>query len=195
VAGYHLRESRKTLSVPDAANIVIDMLKAQGPATVKFHTGKVVSSVADKPTDPHYRLLEKIGVLKVGSGAAYGRPVEITLTPKGEHLLGQIAGVQKSTEKDGTEVYTVPLAERRLVDVSRVEMVRIGRANVEFTWKWEPNALGESFDAAGATVKTFNTWDRSTLINKYGVQFYHEAPTRVVIAVSKGDKGWQPALD
>ena len=39
---------------------------------------------------------------------------------------------------------------------------------------------GDLFDAAGPAVKAFNTWDRSTLIDKYGANFYHDpAPTRV----------------
>ena len=195
VAAYHLRESRKVLSVPDAANIVIEALRTEGPATLRFHTGLVVSSVADKPGDPHYRLLEKIGVVKLEHADKYGQRAQVTLTPKGEQMLAQISGVQKSKEKDGSELYIVPLAEKRLVEISKIEMVHIGRANVEFSWKWEPNALGESFDAAGPTVKAFNTWDRSTLIDKYGVQFYHQDPRKVAMAVAKTDKGWQPAVD
>jgi hypothetical protein len=181
--------------VPDAANVVIDVLKAEGPATVRFHTGALVSSVADKPGDPHYRLLQKIGVLKLGKGDIYGQHVSVALTPKGEQLLAEIPGVRKSKEKDGSELYVVPLAEKKLVEVSKIDMVRIGRANVEFSWKWETNVLGESFDAAGATVKAFNTWDRSTLIDKYGVQFYHQDAKKVVMAMTKSDKGWHPAVD
>jgi len=195
LAGYHLRESRKVLTVPDAANAVIDVLKAQGPATIRFHTGVLVSSVADKPTEPHYRLLEKVGILKMGHGIPYGRPVPVALTPKGEQLLSQISGIQKTKDPDGTEAYIVPLAERRLVDVSRIQMVRAGRANVEFTWMWDPNPLGENFDAASPTVKSFTTWDKASLIDKYSVQFYHQEPTKVVIALVKTDKGWKPAID
>jgi len=195
VAGYQLRESRKVLSKADAANVVIGVLKAEAPPTVSFHTGSLVASVADKPSNPQYRLLEKLGVLKLGPGNGYDHPVSVKLTPKGEQLLAQIPGVQRSKEKDGSELYVVPLAEKRLVDISKIEMVRIGRANIAFSWKWETNALGADFDAAGPLVKTFNTWDRGTLIDKYGVQFYHEAPTTVAMALAKTDKGWQPAVD
>jgi len=194
VAVHNIRESRKVLTVPEAANVITDVLKAQGPATIRFHTGSLVSSVADRPTEPHYRLLEKIGVLKIGRATSSGA-VPIALTPKGEQLLSQIPGVQITKEKDGTEAYLVPLAVRRLADVNRIETVRTRRANVEFTWMWEPNALGESFDAGGAPVKAFNTWDRATLIDKYGVQFYHDAPTKVIMALTRTDKGWQPATD
>ena len=47
------------------------------------------------------------------------------------------------------------------------------------------------FDAAGPMVKGFNTWDRATLIEKYGASFYHGAPTRAAQMFSKSDKGWQ----
>ena len=193
VAIYQLRESRKVLSVPEAANVAIDILKTQGPAVVTFHTGTLVSSVADKPTDPHYRLLEKAGILKqVKMGKAFGSPVKVTLTPDGERLMLQIPGVKKSQEKDGTVAYTVPLAARRLVEVSKVTMTGTRRATFEFTWRWEPNVLGENFDAGGAMVKSFNTWDRGLLINKHGAQFYNEPPTKVVMAVVRTDKGWEP---
>jgi len=104
LAGYHLRESRKVLTVPDAANAVINVLKAQGPATIRFHTGLLVSSVADKPTEPHYRLLEKAGILKTGHGIAFGRPVPVALTPKGEQLLSQISGVKRLKTRTGAKL-------------------------------------------------------------------------------------------
>jgi hypothetical protein len=51
------------------------------------------------------------------------------------------------------------------------------------------------FDAAGPAVKAFNTWDRSTLIDKYGAHFYHEAPHRVAQSLMKTEKGWQVATE
>src|SRR5258706_382394 len=59
VSGYYLLESRKVLANQDAAIVATSVLKAQGPAVLKFHTGVIKSSVDDKPHDPHYRLLEK----------------------------------------------------------------------------------------------------------------------------------------
>jgi hypothetical protein len=46
-------------------------------------------------------------------------------------------------------------------------------------------------DASGSLVKSFNTWDRGTLIDKYGVKFYHDAPTKAVIAFVRGDGEWK----
>ncbi len=196
VAAYQLRESSKVLTVPEAANLAIGLLQTQGPATVTFHTGLLVSSVADKPDDPHYRLLEKAGILKrVPRGKGYDRPVMTTLTPKGEQLLSQIKGVRTTKEKDGTETYVVPLAEHKLVDVPKVTMTGTGRATVEYSWKWDPNSLGEDFDVAGSLLQSFNTWDRGALIDKYGAQFYHAAPTNAVVSVIRTDKGWQLATE
>ena len=33
------------------------------------------------------------------------------------------------------------------------------------------------------------------IINKYGAHFYHEAPTKVVLALMKTDRGWQVATE
>jgi hypothetical protein len=196
VAAYQLWDSRAVLTPPEAANVVTSALQSEGPATVRFHVGKLVSSIADKPTDPHYRLLEKAGILKeVKQGKSYDSPVLISFTPKGEEVLAKIAGVKKSEEKDGSEAYVVPLAERKLVEVSKVTMTGTGRATVEYTWRWEPNTLGENFDAAGDMIHTFNTWDRGALINKYGAQFYHGAPTKVLMSVERADKVWKPAAE
>ena len=190
---YYLIQSRQTLTTQEDTNLAVEVLKAQGPATVKFHTGAVVPSMDDKPGDPHYRLLEKAGVVKLEK--TKGRTAPVALTPKGEGLLKQISGVKQFNEKDGTEAYVVPLAERKLLTVSNVTMTSAGRARVQFTWKWETNVLGESFDASGPALKAFNTWDRATLIQKYGAAFYHEAPKTVVIAAVKTDKGWQLASE
>ena len=196
-AGYFVYQSRQVLPVSQANRIATDVLLGLGPATVHFHTGKVQASVSDKPEDPHYRLLEKLGLVTVGkpkpSGYLFAYPV--ALTPKGEQLLKQIPGVMESREKDGTESYVVPLAERKLVEISKITMTGTGRGDFEYTWKWEPNVLGESFDAAGPEVRSFNTWDRAILIQKYGVGFYHDPPQKAMIAVMKGDRGWQIATE
>jgi hypothetical protein len=191
VAAYYLKESRRVLTTAEATPVVLDSLKGLGPVTIHFETGLVRASVEEKPRDPNYRLLEKAGLIKIGGDQGWKTPV--ALTPKGEGLLGSIAGVQKSKDKDGSDKYQVPIAERKLVEITRIAMVNPSRANVEFTWKWDANPLGELFDASGDMVKGFNTWDRSTLINKYGANFYRAEPTRAVLALLKSDKGWQVA--
>jgi hypothetical protein len=44
-------------------------------------------------------------------------------------------------------------------------------------------------------VKSFSTWDRGTLIAKYGVKFYHAAPTKASMAFARKDNGWQIATE
>ena len=68
-------------------------------------------------------------------------------------------------------------------------------ARVDFTWKWEPNKLGDAFDASSAAVKGFSTWDRATLIQKYGAAFYHAEPTRAAVRLAKKDGQWQVASE
>lgn len=193
-AGYFVWQNKQVLSNADAGNAIATVLREQGPATVRFHVGLVKPSVAEKPEDPHYRLLEKAGVVKLGKSK--DRVFPVALTSDGEKLLAQIPGVSKSKEKDSTDVYLVPLAERRVVEVSKVTMNSPTRATVIYSWKWEPNKLGNLFDASGSLLKSFNTWDRATLIDKYGANFYHADPTKVQIVLSKSDSGtWQPFVE
>lgn len=193
VAGYYLVQSHKVLTKADAGTAVASILKAQGPVTVTLHTGMVPDGYAESPSDARYRLLQKAGIITIGK--AKGEKIPVALTDKGNELLKQIEGVVQNKEDNGTEKYVVPLATRRLVDVSSVTMDNPARARVEFSWKWEPNALGENFDAAGALIEGFNSWDRVSLIDKFGARFYHEAPTKVVVALIKGDQGWQAATE
>lgn len=196
VAGYFIIESRRVLSTADATAVASDVLRMQGPATLTFHTGMVKGSVDDKPHDPHYRLLEKAGFLRIGKDTgAYGTITPIELTTEGQNLLSQIVGVTKGKEPDGVVIYTVPLANRTIVSVNNIKMVNPTRATVDLTWKWEPNKLGNLFDASGSMVKGFSTWDRAMLIQKYGANFYHGDPTKVTLALTKGDKGWQVATE
>jgi hypothetical protein len=193
VAGYFLIQSRKVLSTPEAANVVIDVLKAQGPTTVSFHTGRVKDSYSEDASDPRYRLLQKVGVIKISKAKGFASQVD--LTPKGKELLQQIPGVKQSKESDGSFAYVVPLATRRLMDVSSVTMSGPERAAIYYSWQWEPNALGENFNAGGSGLAGFNTWDRSSLIDKYGARFYHEPPTKAAIAVVKTSQGWKLATE
>jgi len=197
VAGYYLIQNRKVVTLQEATQVAASALKDQGPATLRFHTGLVKSSVNDNPTAPHYRLLEKAGLVRLGKAqGAYGTITPVALTPGGQELLKRIDGVQHSTEKDGTELYVVPVAERRLLSVSNIKMLSPTSATINITWDWKTNPLGELLDAGGSMVKSFNTWDRATLIQKYGANFYHAAPTQVTLALAKSDSGvWQIATE
>ena len=194
VAGYYVWQNKQVISNADAGNAITESLQTQGPATVRFHVGMVKPSVAEKPQDPHYRLLEKAGIVKLGKANYPIFPV--AMTSQGEKLLADIPGVSKVKEKDGTDLYVVPLAERRLVEISKITMNSPTRATIIYSWKWEPNKLGNLFEASGSLVKSFNTWDRATLIDKYGANFYHTDPTKVQIVLTKPDRGpWQPFVE
>ncbi|HXX27356.1 MAG TPA: hypothetical protein VEI99_02770 [Terriglobales bacterium] len=187
VAGYYIRESRKVLGMYEASSLAMAALDTQGPALIRFHTGFLAPSL--KPQDPNYRLLEKAGLLKLGKEK--GRTTPVTLTPAGEKQLAEIAGVEKTTENDGTVSYVVPIAERRLLGVNRITMIDLGHATVEFTWKWEPNRLGDLFDISGPLVKSFNTWERAALIGDYAANFYHGDAKQAVISVVKSGPVWK----
>lgn len=197
VAGYYLVQNRKVLTMQEATSVAETVLTQQGPATLRFHTGLVKSSVDDSATAPHYRLLEKAGLIKIGKAQGpWGATIPIAVTPKGVDLLKQIQGVNQSKEKDGTELYIVPVAERKLVGVTNIKMINPSYATIDVTWKWNTNPMGELLDASGPLVKSFSTWDRATLIQKHGANFYHGEPTKVTLALSKNAKDvWQIATE
>ena len=71
------------------------------------------------------------------------------MTPAGEKLLGEIKGVDKGKNSDGNTTYVVPLAERKIVAIDKITMIKPHLARVDYTWKWEANRLGKEFDASG----------------------------------------------
>jgi hypothetical protein len=193
VAGYYVWQNKQVLGTDQASEAIAASLKAQGPAVVHFHTGLVKASVDERPESPHYRLLDKAGIIKLGK--TNGRTTPIALTSQGQKLLSEIPEVLKTREKDGTDSFVVPLANRQLAEVSKITMLNPERASVQYSWKWDPNKLGNLFDASGSLVKSFNTWDRATLIEKSGANFYHNEPTKVAVVLVKSDRGWQIAIE
>jgi len=187
--GYFLVKQKKDLTAEDAAPVLTAALKAQGPASVHFHSGHVVPSVDEKPRDPHYRLLEKAGIVKLTpdkkSGGAF-----VAVTEVGEREISSLPEFKKWKNPDNTDAYAVPLAIRQLAQVTKVTMTGPNTARVEYVWKWAPTRVGEKFDASGALVKTFNSWERATLIKDYGVDFYSE-PKRASAFMIRSDKGWK----
>jgi hypothetical protein len=188
VAFYFVMESRKTLAAADAAPILRASLESMGPVTLTFDVGKLSGQTSQNAQDPHYRLLEKEGYVKIGKEVK--GTSEVSLTAQGSAWLNDIPGVKKAKNADDNDEYTVPLAERKFLQVDKITMVSTGRAAVEYSWNWQTTKAGELFDAAGPAVKAFNTWDRSTLIDKHGANFYHGEPTKVTVLLVANGKTW-----
>jgi hypothetical protein len=185
---FQVRE-KTPLSAQQANAIVTAALQGPGPAIIHFRSGLVVSSVDEKTGDPNYRLLEKAGILKVAK-APHDAEL-ISVTPGGEQLVAAIPGFKKWKDADGTFIYQVPLAQRQLVSITDIKMNGVNNAVVQYTWKWVPNQMGDLFDAGGTAVKSFNLWDRQTLINKYEAAFYHGDPTKSTLPLMRTDQGWK----
>ena len=175
------------LSAQEASGIAAATLQGPGPAVIHFSTGLVKND--EKLPDPNYRLLEKAGIVKL-SKAPPGSAL-VSVTPEGERLLTSIPGFKKEKEADGSFSYQAPLAQRQLVSIASVTMNGADNAVVEYNWKWVPNQLGDVFDAGGPLVKSFNLWERQTLINKYEVDFYHGDPTKSTLALARNGRGWK----
>ena len=186
--GYMIWQGRQTLKPEEAAQVLTASLMQKGPAAVKFHTGLITYKVNDTATDPHFKLLAKLGI--VTTKPAKDGALQVDLTADGEKRITSIPEFQKK-EDEGVIAYKVPLAMKEVVKVDKVTWVSPTAANVEYTWQWKPNDLGKEFDASGDTVKTFNTWDRSVLIQKYGVDFYSAAPMKETVRMTKKDGKWQ----
>ena len=182
-------KAKTPLSAQEAGGIVAAALQGPGPAVTQFHTGLVKPSAEETPEDSRYRLLEKAGIVKLAKAARGSATV--SLTPAGERLITALPNVKKWKETDGSFCYQIPLAQRQLVSISGITMVGVNGATVEYTWKWMPNQLGDVFDVGGPLVKSFNLWDRQTLIDKYEADFYHGNPTKSTLALVRTDQGWR----
>ena len=189
VSVYFVLQNRKVLSTAEVSPVIQSNIDNLGPVTLTIATGDLKPEVGQRSTDPHFRLLEKAGYLKLGKEEHGKTPV--AWTSNGETWLAGIPGVKKSTNADKNTEYVIPLADRKIVTIGKITMLNPNKATVEYTWKWETTKAGELFDASGPAVKAFNTWDRSTLIDKYGANFYHSEPTKVLIMVANTQKGWQ----
>ncbi len=191
---YFVKGARDVLTVPVATTAINQMLQEQQPPTIRFSTGTVVSSLNEKPLDPHYKLLAKLGIVTT-KPKGYNSLI-VVLNPAGDKLFSQITGVQQAINRDKTVTYLVPLAQRKLVEVDKVTMIKPHLAQVDYTWKWAPNRLGTEFDASGSVVKSFATWDRATLIKSYGVDFYSAPPTKASVVLVEGKDGsWKPYVE
>jgi len=191
-AAYFIATSQKDLSPEQARTVLSQAMRERGPAYVHFSVGVVKPSVGEKPRDPHYKLLENAGFVKLGK--AKGDAVSVTLTPLGEGTFSRLPEFKKVMKPDGAQALDVPLATREVGEITKITMVSPSMAQVEYTWKWKPNKVGDLFDASGDALKKFSTWDRATLIKSYGADFYHDAQKSTVNIV-RGKNGWQIATE
>jgi len=119
----------------------------------------------------------------------------VTLTDEGAKIVDSIKDVVKKKDADGTTDYTVPLGLRKVVQVGEIKKISPSKFLVSYTWKWEPTKLADTYDVQGKAVQSFSTYERSVLIDKFGVDYYHAEPKKAAIYVVKDDKGWKTSAD
>lgn len=184
-----VKEAKSGRMTQEQATASVDaILKGNGPATLRFQTGLLYQTTEIKPYDPHFKLLEKAGLIKTAKGKEGGLKVE--LTPAGEKFVKDIPGVVTKKKNDDVTEYLVPLAKRVLVAVNDVKIPSPNNASVTYTWKWEPTAAGDIFDASGSYTAKMGQWERMQLIKDYGADFYHAAPSSRTMSFVRMDKGW-----
>jgi hypothetical protein len=187
--GYLVLQTTRTLKPTEAAKVVEASLKAQPISSVSFHAGHITPHMNDSPDKPQYALLADAGVITYKKDKKTFE-ADVALSPQGEQTITSIPEFQKKTESNGTVAYKVPLAARKFVKIENITKLAPNRFQVEYSWQWEPNKLGEVFNASGQYVKKFSTWDRAQLIDKYGADFYHSEPTRTTVLIIRGADGW-----
>jgi hypothetical protein len=185
-------QSKRTLKPEEATAAVSNRLKSSAPVSVTFHTGLVSYAAADKPSDPQYKLFEEAGILKIAKAKGYAAQVD--LTPAGKQFLASLTDAQTAPDKDGTTAYTLPLASRKLVSVDKVIKLSPDRFEVEYTWAWQTTKAGDMFDVPGKLVQELPAYDRSRLIDQFGANYYHGAPTHATLLLKKNDNGWVPVF-
>jgi hypothetical protein len=189
---YFVRSAHEVVTTSQATAILGDVIKTQGPDVTHFSVGDAVEPLNGQQ-DPLYKLLLQTGVITAKPKPKDTTILMVTLTGQGESLLSSIDGVQKETKSTGNVAYTVPLAQRKLLSIDKITLVKPHVAQVDYTWQWEPNRLGQQFDASSPMVKGFSTWERSTLIKSNGADFFSAPPTKASIILMEGDDGvWKP---
>ena len=188
---YMVVQTKRGVPEQEAATIIAQQLKQEGAAKTHFYTGLVKQTAGEKVLDPHYKVFEKAGIIdyKLQKDKFSAK---VTLTPEGEKKITAL-GAQVTPPAKGEEdtLYVVPLAERKLVAITQIKMDGPNRAYIEYTWKWDANELGKTFDASGPLVKGFGTYERMALIDKYGAAFYSADPVKTTALLVKKDKGWE----
>jgi predicted transcriptional regulator len=189
--GVVLYQSKQTIKPEEAAAVIGTKLSSAAPISVTFYTGNVSYAVANKPSDPQYKLFEKAGFLKIGKGKGWAAQVD--LTPEGKQFLASLPEVKTVPDKDNTTSYVVPLATRKMNTVGTVTKLGPDRFQVQYTWTWQTTKAGEIFDIPGKLVQSLPSYDRSVLIDQHGANYYHSAPSQAAMVLRKSDKGWEPA--
>jgi len=188
VIGYYVFQLKKGISQAEATTVIEAQLKAKVP-TVAFRSGKVQANGGEQPKDPHYKVLEKAGLLNLKNVSWDTNIVEVT--PAGEKLFSSIPGFTKKQNSDNTWTYDVPLATKKLLKIDSLKLNNPGSATVEYEWQWVPNQVGDLFDVGSGNLNSYTTWDRQKLIDRYGADFYHAEAKKEALSLVKGDKGWQ----
>ncbi len=182
---YVTMEARKGMSQAEAKRAVAAML-AQRPAILHFHTGLLTYKTDQKVAEPQYSLMERAQLITIEKR---DNGVEVDLTEAGAKMVNSIAGTTHAKEADGTTEYLVPLATREVVAVTGVNVISPSSANIHYTWKWRPTAMGDVFDLAGSYASGLDVWERAELA-KDGADLFHSAP---VPDDYNATSGWQLA--
>ena len=144
----------------EATQVAAKLVAEMKPVMLTFHTGNASMKNSDSPDDPEYKLLEKAGYIKIGTGM--GPAMKVDLTPAGKEFLASLPDVKDKAElKDylgmDSTAHTFTIANRKLVKVDKITKLATRRFQVDYTWEWQPTKAGDLFEASGKMVQSIRS--------------------------------------
>jgi hypothetical protein len=120
--------------------------------TIIVDTGYLNSRCGQSPTSGKYALLEKAGILSIGST---GTSTEVLTTSKGDQVLKQVGAHRLDTSNLKAQLgqgncnvqnWVIPIASKDMLAMT-VTPAGDNAADVIYNWKWNPNEVGQNFAA------------------------------------------------
>lgn len=178
-----------SLSKEQARSILLDS-DPELQKSIYVDLGYLNAHCGQSPTLPKYAVLEKAGLISVGST---GTSTEVLTTSKGDSLFKTV-GAKRIDTKDFKAMtgmsncnlhnWSIPIATREMKDVT-VTPSGDNSADVIYNWTWKPNEIGEHFTINSDVYKSLNRHAQESLAdgdlpldNSYPhatkVHFYHD---------------------
>jgi len=150
-------------SEEESRKVILATRWFQEPKTVRLATGTLPSgatTIGDLRADQVYRVMKDLDLIDIEPGPS--QTIVVTLTERGQEASKQWEW-QRSTETNGTrtwDVWQVPVASKKIVQMLKPASGVPGTATVEFVWKWEPNPLGEKLVMQIEPVRTSTSFKK-----------------------------------
>ena len=129
--------------------------------TIIVDLGYLNANCGQPPTTAKYALLEKAGLVSIGST---GTSTEVLTTTKGDQVFKRVgarrldmAGLKAQLGQAHCNVqnWVIPIASKDMLNMT-VNPAGDNAADVIYNWKWNPNEIGENFAADSDVYKSLS---------------------------------------